>query len=296
MDFKQLRYFLTVVEEGAISSAARKIPLAQPALTRQLRLLEESVGATLLERSRQGVRLTAAGVAFHGEARRLLREFETAKLDARRIADGQLGQLRLGVTVMHLWVPQIVKLLNGYRRRYPDVSLKVQSLLSAPQVEALRHHQLDAGMLFFPPADDDQLDSYCLYEDRLVLVVSEGSRLAQHPPSRLADLAGEDFIWFERSATPVYHDKLIHAFQRRGFTPHVVQEGTDNATMLCLVAAGMGCTILPEMTMAGAPEGVVSFRLEDLDMVLPLMLVWRRDASLPAVRRLIEVAESQSLA
>ncbi|KJZ15037.1 MULTISPECIES: LysR family transcriptional regulator [Halomonas] len=296
MDFKQLRYFLTVVEEGAISSAARKIPLAQPALTRQLRLLEESVGATLLERSRQGVSLTAAGVAFHGEARRLLREFETAKLDARRIADGQLGQLRLGVTVMHLWVPQIVKLLNGYRQRYPDVSLKVQSLLSAPQVEALRHHQLDAGMLFFPPDDDDQLDSHCLYEDRLVLVASEGSRLAQHPPSRLADLAGEDFIWFERSATPVYHDKLIHAFQRRGFTPHVVQEGTDNATMLCLVAAGMGCTILPEMTMAGAPEGVVSFPLEDLDIVLPLMLVWRRDASLPAVRRLIEVAESQSLA
>ena len=76
----------------------------------------------------------------------------------------------------------------------------------------------------------------------------------------------------------------------------MVQEGTDNATMLCLVAAGMGCTILPEMTMAGAPEGVVSFPLEDLDIVLPLMLVWRRDASLPAVRRLIEVAESQSLA
>ncbi|MCA0975739.1 LysR family transcriptional regulator [Halomonas denitrificans] len=295
MDFKQLRYFLAVVEEGSISRAAREIPLAQPALTRQLRLLEESVGATLLERSRHGVSLTAAGSAFHREARRLLREFETAKHDARRIADGQLGQLRLGVTVMHLWVPQIVRLLNQFRQSYPDVSLKVQSLLSAPQVEALRHHQLDAGMLFFPPQDDEQLDSHCLYEDRLVLVVSKGSRLARHPPNTLAELTGEDFIWFERSATPVYHDKLIHAFQRRGFTPHVVQEGTDNATMLCLVAAGMGCTIMPEMTMTGAPEGVVSIALDDLDMVLPLMLVWRRDASLPAVRRLIDVAESLAL-
>ncbi|MGQ7248840.1 LysR family substrate-binding domain-containing protein [Halomonas sp. V046] len=146
-----------------------------------------------------------------------------------------------------------------------------------------------------PPPDDDELCSHCLYEDRLILVTSAGSRLAEHPPRRLSDLNSEGFIWFERSASPVYHDKLIHAFQRRGFTPHVVQEGTDNATMLCLVAAGMGCTILPEMTMAGAPDGVVSHRLTDLDLTLPLMLVWRRDASLPAVRRLIEIAESQAL-
>lgn len=290
MDFKQLRYFLSVVEEGAISSAAKRIPIAQPALTRQLRLLEESVGATLLLRSRQGIRLTAAGEAFHVEASRLLREFEQAKANARRIAAGQLGQLRLGVTVMHLWAPQVVQLLNAFREQYPDVTLKVMSLLSAPQIDALKRQQLDAGLLFFPPADDAELDSHTLYEDRLVLVTSTGSRLASDPPRRLADLNGEDFIWFERSATPAYHDKLIHAFQRRGFTPHVVQEGTDNATMLCLVAAGMGCTILPEMTMSGAPEGVVWHRLEDLDLPLPLKLVWRRDTNLPAVHRLIEVA------
>ncbi|WP_129139385.1 LysR family transcriptional regulator [Modicisalibacter coralii] len=296
MDFKQLRYFVTVVEEGSISAAAKSIPLAQPALSRQLQLLEESVGAPLLMRSRHGVRLTAAGEAFHDEVRRLLGEFEQAKRNARRIADGQLGQLRLGVTVMHLWVPQIVRLLNDFRLRHPEVTLRVMSLLSAPQIEGIREQRLDAGMLFFPPEDDDELCRHCLYEDRLVLVTSAGSSLAESPPSRLADLNGEDFIWFERSDTPTYHDKLIHAFQRRGFTPHVVQEGTDNATMLCLVAAGMGCTILPEMTMAGAPEGVVSHRLDDLDLVLPLMLVWRRDASLSAVHRLIELAESRSLA
>ncbi|WP_163575521.1 LysR family transcriptional regulator [Halomonas faecis] len=296
MDFKQLRYFTTVVEEGSISAAAKRIPLAQPALSRQLQLLEESVGAALLMRSRHGIRLTAAGEAFHGEVRRLLSEFEQAKRNARRIADGWLGQLRLGVTVMHLWVPQIVRLLNDFRQRHPEVTLKVVSLLSAPQIESIRRNRLDAGMLFFPPEDDDELCSHCLYEDRLVLVTSTGSPLAESPPRRLADLNGEDFIWFERSATPTYHDKLIHAFQRRGFTPHVVQEGADNATMLCLVAAGMGCTILPEMTMAGAPEGVVCHSLDDLDLALPLMLVWRRDASLPAVHRLIEVAESRSLA
>lgn len=292
MDFKQLRYFLSVVEEGAISSAAKRIPIAQPALTRQLKLLEDNVGATLLLRSRQGIKLTAAGEAFHTDARRLLREFEQTKENARRIAAGKLGQLRLGVTVMHLWAPQVVQLLNEFRKQYPDVTLKATSLLSAPQIEALKRQQLDAGLLFFPPPDDTDLCSRELYNDRLVLVTPAGSRLAINPPKRLADLNGEDFVWFERSATPVYHDKLIHAFQQRGFTPHVVQEGTDNATMLCLVAAGMGCTILPEMTMSEAPKGVVCHYLEDLDLPLPLRLVWRRDTNLPAVRRLIDVAEA----
>ncbi|SEM36903.1 LysR family transcriptional regulator [Halomonas caseinilytica] len=295
MDFKQLKYFLTVVEEGAISSAARRIPLAQPALSRQLQLLEEDVGAPLLSRSRHGVCLTAAGEAFSRDTRRLLADFEQAKQNARRIADGHLGRLRLGVTVMHLWVPQITRLLNRFRERYPGVTLQVVSLLSGPQVEALRQGELDAGMLYFPPEEDDSLCHHCLYEDHLVLVTSASSSLARHPPRRLAELNGEDFIWFDRSATPTYHDKLIHAFQRVGFTPNVVQEGADNATMLCLVAAGMGCSILPAMTMAGSPEGVVSHRIEDLDIVLPLMLVWRRDAGLPAVRRLIEIAESNTL-
>ncbi|WP_136069098.1 LysR family transcriptional regulator [Modicisalibacter radicis] len=295
MDFKQLRYFMAVVEEGKISAAAASLPLAQPALTRQLQLLEESVGAALLRRSRQGVTLTAAGEAFHRDVGRLLSDFEQAKRNARRVADGQLGQLRLGVTVMHLWVPKITQLLNAFRHHYPEVTLKVVSLLSGPQIDALRRDQLDAGILFFPPEDDVSLCYHRLYDDRLVLVTRAGSRLAERPPRRLAELDGEDFIWFDRSATPTYHDRLIHAFQRAGFTPHVVQEGTDNATMLCLVAAGMGCTILPEMTMAGAPAGVVCHRLEDLELSLPLMLVWRRDASLPAVHRLIEVAESHDL-
>jgi DNA-binding transcriptional LysR family regulator len=256
MDFKQLRYFMAIVQEGKISAAAAALPLAQPALTRQLQLLEESVGAQLLSRSRQGVTLTAAGAAFHRDAKHLLSQFEQAKHNARRVADGQTGQLRLGVPIMHLWVPRITGLLNDFRQQYPDITLKVVSLLSGPQVEALRQDKLDAGMLFFPPEDDASLCSHQLYEDRLVLVARAGSRLATHPPRRLAELNGEDFVWFNRNSTPTYHDRLIHAFQRAGFTPTVAQETTDNAAMLCLVAAGMGCTVLPEMTLAGAPSGV----------------------------------------
>ncbi|MCS2608095.1 LysR family transcriptional regulator [Halomonas dongshanensis] len=295
MDFKRLKYFQMVAEEGSITSAAKRLPLAQPALTRQLQLLEEEVGATLLTRSRNGIRLTVAGHSFYRETRKLLINFEEVKRNTRRIADGQLGQLHLGVTVMHLWVPQITGLLNCFRERYPEVSLKVDSMLSGPQVEAIRQQNLDAGILFFPP-DDDVLCSHCLYEDHLVLVASENSHLAKKPPRKLSELSHEEFIWFDRSATPTYHDKLIHAFQRAEFTPHVVQEGADNATMLCLVAAGMGCTILPAMTMTGAPRGVVSHRISDLDMTLPLMLVWRRDSGLSAVHKLIEIAESRSLA
>ncbi|MCC4264767.1 LysR family transcriptional regulator [Oceanimonas baumannii] len=290
MDFKQLKYFIAIAEEGSMSSAARNIPIAQPALTRQIRLLEESVGAALFTRSQKGIVLTQAGESFYRDTKRLLNEFELAKRNASAIASGRLGTLSLSVTVMHLWVPQITELISQFRHAYPDISIKIFSLLSGPQVDAIRQGRLDIGMLFFPPEDDDELSSRCLYKDRLVLVTSKGSRLATQLPNKLADLNGEDFIWFDRAASPAYHDKLIHSFQKVGFTPHVIQEGADNATMMSLVATGMGCTILPEMTMAGAPPGVISHRIPDLTLELPLMLVWRKDSRNPALHPLIDMA------
>ena len=278
-----------------MSSAARKIPIAQPALTRQIRLLEENVGAALFTRTQKGVALTLAGESFYRDTKRLIAEFNQARQNARAIASGHLGTLSLSVTVMHLWVPQITQLISRFRHTYPNINLKIFSLLSGPQVDAIREGRLDIGMLFFPPEDDAELSCQCLYKDNLVLVTSEHSPLAKHPPKKLADLNNADFIWFERAATPSYHDKLIHSFQRVGFTPHVVQEGADNATMMCLVAAGMGCTILPEMTMAGAPQGVVSHRIPDLTLELPLMLVWRKNSSNPALLPLVEMAMKHQL-
>lgn len=290
MDLRQLRYLLAVVEAGSFSAAARQIHIVQPALTRQIRALEESVGATLLHRQSKGVSLTAAGQSFVRDITYLFEHLENAAEKARRIEQGYSGELMLGVTAMHLWVPGLTRFLKTFRTSYPGIMLKLNTILSGPQITAIRLGQLDAGLLFFPPEDDDQLETLKLYTDHLVLVTQSDSRLAHTPPRRLADLGEEGFIWFDREMTPNYHDQLIGHFQQCGFTPNVIEKGNDNTTMLSLVASGIGCTVLPRLTLAGAPPGVVSFELEDLRFPLDLMLTWRRDRISPVTQNLIDLA------
>lgn len=116
--------------------------------------------------------------------------------------------------------------------------------------------------------------------------------MGNSPPTKLAELNGADFIWFPRSVSPDYHDQLIYSFRKAGFTPHVTQEGTDNSSLLSLVAAGVGCSILPAAAGLNSPESVAFFQLDDLDIELPLQLVWRTDNTSPALLRFVEVGLS----
>ncbi|WP_442486886.1 LysR family transcriptional regulator [Halomonas litopenaei] len=291
MDFKRITYFIEVAERKSISAAARAIPVAQPALTRQLKLLEEEVGATLLLRSNRGVVLTSSGEAFYDAMKRMTAEYSEAKKIARDIQHGHRDSLKLGLTPLHPWISNITHLLLEFRNTFPGTDVSIESMLSGHQEQALLAAELDAGIMFFHPPSQPLLRSLCLYRDHMVLAVSRHSPLASHPPTRLSDISDEDFIWFKRGSTPSSYDQLQRAFDAAGFQPKIVQECSDNTTMRCLVSAQMGCTLLPSLAMTDAPEDIVSFRLEDLTTELCLMLVWHPDHRLPAVERLIGLAE-----
>ncbi|MDI5890316.1 LysR family transcriptional regulator [Halomonas sp. LR5S20] len=148
MEFRQLRYFIAVAETGSISAASRQVNVAQPALTRQVRLLEEDLGTRLLERHARGVSLTVAGQALYDEAVQLLDTRTRIRTRLASLGQGLIGKVSLGVTVTHLWVPEVASLLRRYRDRYPQVAFEVFPLLSGPQLERLREGSLDAGILY----------------------------------------------------------------------------------------------------------------------------------------------------
>ena len=296
MDFKQLRYFLAVVDERSISSAARKIPIAQPALTRQLHLLETDLGVQLFHRTHQGIILTAAGTSFYENTQRLLKDFEATKQEVKNIANGQYGALRIGITPIHHWIPNITSLLNKFRKQHSNVELFIEPRLSGSQIEAIHNNLQDVGIMFLHPETQPELRGECLYKDHMVLVTSKHSSLAKNPPTCLADLNGEDFIWFKRGSTPSSYDKLHLSFKESGFTPNIVQECSDNTTMRCLVAAGMGCSLLPALTMTDAPDELVSYRIPDLTLELPLMLVWHPLYTTPAVEHLVSLSTAMEWA
>ena len=290
MELRQLRYFVAVAEHGSISDAARGLFIAQPALTKQMHQLEEELGVRLFERLSRGVALTAAGHQFLKDVSTIHDDLLQAKQNAQRADQGHIGNIALGLTILHRLLPEVAKVLRQFRERSPGVALTLRHLLSGPQVDKIREGELDAGFLYFRPMDDRTLNGLLFSRQRLMLVMPNEKRWTQTPPRRLSDLNGRDFIWFPRQATPAYHDQLISEFRRAGFLPHVVMEGTDNNALLTLVTAGMGCTILPELARAHASEDVVFVALEDLSLEMPLELVWRADNTSPVLKRLIRCA------
>ncbi|WP_432695253.1 LysR family transcriptional regulator [Marinobacterium sp. YM272] len=295
MEFRQLQYFIAVVEEGSVTGASRRVHVAQPALTRQIKLLEDSLGTQLFTRHAQGMQLTITGRALYEDAQELLerREQVIARLSA--IGNGRSGKLSLGITVTHLWVPLVAQLLGEYRERYEGVAFEVFPLLSGPQMERLQQAKLDAGILYLGDEIPTGISTKLMHVDSLILAVPEASPLATKPPARLADLSGEPFVWGVRSASPGYFDRLLGHFSRYNFTPRVTQYGADNIVALSMVAAGLGIAIVPASANTTLIPGVRFIRLAELDECeMPLGLAWRTDNDSPPLANLIALVEESA--
>lgn len=290
MEFRQLSYFIAVSETGSISAASRQVHVAQPALTRQIRLLEEDLGTRLLERHARGVSLTVAGQALYDEAVQLLDSRARIRARLAALGTGLIGKVSLGVTVTHLWVPQVAGLLGSYRQRYPQVGFEVFPLLSGPQLDRLREGTLDAGILYLDSAEQPGLATRLLQHDHLMLAVPDASPWAIEPPSRLGELSDADFVWGFRSVSPVYYDRVMAHFARLSFAPRVVQYGADNITILSMVAAGLGIAIVPSASRAHPMPGIRFVHLAELDACdMPLWVAWNNSNDSPALHNLIEM-------
>ncbi|WP_051229355.1 LysR family transcriptional regulator [Paludibacterium yongneupense] len=297
MEWRQLRYFVCVVDCGSVSAAARSVHVAQPALTRQIHQLEENLGVVLFTRSAHGMALTEAGRILYDEARHVLEEVERVRGRIRALGAHASGNLALGVTSTHLWLPQVSSLLRDFRARHPTISLQISPILSQPQVELLLSGRLDAGVMFLRPSTQPLLQGIELYREHFCLAVPAASPLAEAPPETLADVGHEDFIWFPRAGTPDYYDFLMEAFQRAGFLPRIVQEGSDNVTVLSLVAAGLGVSVVPAASRHRSIDGICFIDLPELkSLQLPLELVWKENHSSPPLCELLATARGHGTA
>lgn len=289
MDLRQLRYFVAVAQHGSISLAAQAVYIAQPALTRQIQALEEELGATVFERSARGVRLTEVGKQLLVDANRLLGDAAATVERAQRVGRGEIGHLSIALPVMLTLRPLLTEVLRIFRHEAPGVSLTLSHLLSDTQLEWLPTGRLDAGFTLFRPPDDPAFEGIPIYSEKMLLAYPADWRWEGSPPASLRDLNAVDFIWLPRNAAPVWHDKLIHCFFKAGFVPRAAVQGVDVASMLTLVAAGMGCTVLPDSATRAAPDSVAFMELPDLDVVQHWELVWRADNKSALLRRFIDV-------
>ena len=288
MELRQLRYFVGVAHERSVTRAAVALRVAQPALSRQIRQLENEVGVKLLERSPRGVKLTPAGEAFLIEAESILRQSEQAVRSAQRHDLAQRGQLKVGYVwgLFHTLVPQWVA---RFRQRYPEVAVNLFDLTATDLAEALRTGKLDLGFIGFAyEADAAGLAKRKVAACDFLAALPEKHPAVRRRRVKLALLKDEFFIAISALTYPGAAQVLNDACLAAGFRPKILQTAERGFTLLGLVAAECGVTLLPAALQALPHPGVV-FRPLSPVPVADLFVAWNASALSPLARQLVEV-------
>ena len=262
MELRQIRSFLSIAETLHFGRTAELIHLSQPALSLQIRALEEEVGVRLFERNRRKTTLTAAGFAFREDAAAALSQLEQAIRRARLAASGKLGLLRIGFvsTAGTEIVPNIVR---QFRKSNPEVEFSLRNILTAEQVQMLESGSLDVGFLRLPIGGHSALDVVTVHRERFVLVVPSSHKLAERKRVRLREVAGEAFVMYERTYAPGFHDLIYGIFRDARIAPNVSQTAVEIPMLISLVASGMGISILPASTVKHSVASVVACGILD---------------------------------
>ncbi len=289
MELRQLRYFVAVAEELHFRRAAARLHISQPPLSQQIHALESEMGTQLLARTRRRVELTPAGEAFLRDARALLAELDGAVATAQRIGAGQTGRLRInfvGSALLSI-VPGAVQ---RFRAARPSVEVEIRERPTVDQIRAVASGVVDVGLVR-PPVDDlDELTSELVLRERMVAALPSGHPLAARGRVPLRRLAAEPLVLFPRGQAPGFHDLLIGSLSATGTTPIVAQYAPEMTTIIGLVAAGIGLTLVPASVARLALDGV-TYRPVPGAPVSELLAIARAGDDAPLVRAFIEHAK-----
>lgn len=299
MEFRQLRYFIAVAEEGHITRAAERLDMQQPPLSRQIKAIERELDVQLFHRTARGVELTDAGRAFLDQARTVLAGLDHAFDATRSSARGEQGRISVGVMPtgpFHPFVPQVIR---KFREIYPLVSLSIEERLSTEMMDRLRDEQMDVAFVRTSRVDPEHLVISPLLDEPMVVAAPEGRELIRNNGKRalsMKQLAGETFILFGPPGTGVY-DTTIAACRAAGFSPRVGQQVPGITSCLGLVAVGLGIALVPASMQRTHMEGLVYRNIRG--PVLPtaqLSLASRRGNRSTVVRNFLKLVREAAKA
>ena len=299
MELRHLRYFITVAEEGHITRAAERLGIQQPPLSKQIRILEDEIGARLFRRTPHGVVLTDVGVVFFQDVQSVLGAVSEAVARARRTARGEAGRIIVGLTSSATFHPLVQRVIRKFRSSAPDVSLELREKASAEQIDALNSEDLDVGFIRTGVNAGAGITVYPLIQEPMVAALPEGHRLSgiDQGPLSLAMLANEPFVLYRRSTGAGLYDSIIAACNAFGFAPRTEQEAPWIGATLNLAAAGLGVTIVPASFKRLQLDGIVYRRLEEHpSLTARLDLAFRRTDRSAAVAAFVTLilAEAKS--
>ncbi|MFJ4143607.1 LysR family transcriptional regulator [Pseudomonas sp. NPDC089734] len=289
MELHQLRCFVMVAEELHFGRAAKRLFMTQPPLSRQIQMLERSLGVTLLERSNRNVQLTVAGQHFLRDARHVLAYTEQAGTAARRLARGEAGQLLLGFTAVSGY-SLIPGLLGHAAQVLPDVGFELHEMVSGAQTEALSASMIDVGFVR-RAAPHLGFDSQLICNEPLLVVMSNLHPLAQRTSIAVADLDQLPFVMYSPDEGRYFYDCIVGLFAMAGVSPRYLHYLGQTHSILGLVRAGLGVAIVPAAARELHMGHLQFLPLEDAQPRAEVYMVSRSDNDNPALPSFLRMAK-----
>lgn len=293
MELRHLRYFVAVAEELSFTRAAGRLHIGQPPLSQQIQALESEIGARLFERNKRRVLLTEAGRLFLADARRMLALSEQAKETARRAHLGEAGELRVGFTFSTPFTPLFAKVVRRYRQQYPGVLLTFHEMATLPQLAKIEARELDVG--FVRPASTRLPHAVALTvlrRDPLRLVLPADAPLARQKSIAVKDLAGQAFVVFPKAAGTGIYQQIFDLCHAAGFTPQIAMEAGEPSTIIGLVAAGCGISVLPSSFEGIRMEGIVYRPLADPEASTSMLIAQHAEGGSPLAQAFVALAQA----
>jgi len=253
MEIRQLRYFAVLAEELNFTRAAARLHISQPPLSLQIAQLERELEVKLFDRNNRRVTLTEAGEAFLNDVRALLASLKDATVRARAVDQGLAGRIEVGLSGSHFMGP-VPALIARYKASHPQVSVLLNEMNPAAQLDALRGHRIDVS-ISRTSVDDEELQSMPLWPDPVVAVLPKGHPLSARKRLALSDLAGEAFVML-RQDTSAFARALAETCARAGLPLSAAQTVAEVPAQLALVAAGLGVALVPRSACRHATDRI----------------------------------------
>jgi DNA-binding transcriptional LysR family regulator len=291
MEFRHIRSFLSVAETLHFGRSARLLSLSQPALSLQIKALEDELGIQLLSRNRQGTVLTAAGQAFREDAAVALEKLEFAKRKAQWASAGKLGHIRIGF-ISTAGCEIIPNLMRRFRKSHPDVEFSLRNILPGTQLEMIDDGLLDVGFLHLPIKNRKEVEVTTIYREPFVAILPSWHSLSAKKEIRLGELKGNPFVMYAREYAPGFHDLLTGILSDAGVIPKVVQTAGEMPTLISLVDAGVGVAIVPASVAKRVVSKVVVCTITDRLPESEIGMAFARQNTAPVIHRFCEFART----
>jgi LysR family transcriptional regulator, hydrogen peroxide-inducible genes activator len=245
MQIHQLRYFCAVAMSGSFTRAAQHEHVAQPSLSQQIRKLEDELGTRLFDRLGRSVCVTAFGKAFLPRAEAILRQVSDAKYEIEEMVGTARGKVVVGAipTIAPYFLPNR---LASFGRKFPEIQLQVVEDLTAELLDRLHDGSVDLALLVLP-VGGNAYSAQEILRERLYLVVPAHHRLARKPKVHLKEIEGDPFLLLKEGHC--FRENTLSACGRARLQPNVMFESGQFTTILAMVAAGTGVSVVPEMAV-----------------------------------------------